>query len=188
MKILKFREKKSIFFEISKFSFVGLGVLWVPQALFLKIFGKFEKFRILFICLVFSYDETSLRYLDLNFSKNVPKRGGGHAKYVTFLGTYFFVPMMCTQAAPSSWKIRNFSENSPNFKRWLCLWGAHTGHAPNMKRSSKHELKTYFSPMVQFLMVTEMQIGLEHWIWGKMGIFENFVCKKVHLFSPSTLY
>ena len=77
-------------------SIVGLGVLWVSQALFLKIFGKFEKCKILFICLVFSYDETSLRYLDLNFSKNVPKRGGGvfHGKYVPFWGTYYFVPMI----------------------------------------------------------------------------------------------
>ena len=31
-------------FNFSKFSLVGLGVLGVPQALFFKIFGKFEKF------------------------------------------------------------------------------------------------------------------------------------------------
>ena len=31
-------------FKISKISFVGLGVFWVPQALFLKIFENFEKF------------------------------------------------------------------------------------------------------------------------------------------------
>ncbi len=33
------------FSKFSKFSFAGLGALWVRQALFSKIFGKFEKFK-----------------------------------------------------------------------------------------------------------------------------------------------
>ena len=39
-----------------KSSFAGLGVLWVRQALFLKIFEKFENFRRLSIPWAFSYD------------------------------------------------------------------------------------------------------------------------------------
>ena len=51
-----------------KISICGfLGVLWVLQALFLKIFEKFGNFRVRFIPLAFSYYECSSRYLELNF-------------------------------------------------------------------------------------------------------------------------
>ena len=95
-------------------------------------------------------------------------------------------PSMCTQKAPRALeKTENFFENSQIFKCWLCLLGAHTGHAPNVKRRSKYELKTYFSPMLQLLILMEIHIGLEDWILGEMGIFENFGCKKsINFLTP----
>ena len=47
--------------KVSKFPIFHLWVCvccGCPKPFFSKIFGKFEKFRILFICLVSSYDET----------------------------------------------------------------------------------------------------------------------------------
>ena len=61
--------------KFSKFHLRVLGVFWVSQALFLKIFENFETFKTLFISLVFSYDKYSLRYLGLNFAQN--SLGGG---------------------------------------------------------------------------------------------------------------
>ena len=49
---------------------MGLGAFWVCQALFSKIFGKLENFRILFIALVFSYHTCSLSYVAPKLSKN----------------------------------------------------------------------------------------------------------------------
>ena len=53
--------EKVNFFTFSKFSFAGLGVLWVPQALFFKIFEKFENFRNFSIPISFSLDKNSSR-------------------------------------------------------------------------------------------------------------------------------
>ena len=43
-----------------------LGTLLVPQALLMKIFEKFENFRILCVPSMVSYDKYSLRYLAIN--------------------------------------------------------------------------------------------------------------------------
>ena len=40
---MEFLKKKNKIFDFSKISFVVLGVFWVPKALFLKFFEKFEK-------------------------------------------------------------------------------------------------------------------------------------------------
>ena len=49
---------------------MGLGAFWVCQALFSKIFEKFENFKILFIPLVLSYHKCSLSYVGPKLSKN----------------------------------------------------------------------------------------------------------------------
>ena len=74
--------KRHIFALFSKSSFAGLGALWVRQALFSKIFEKFENFRILSIPWSFPLDKNSLTYWKVKVSeKSLFPKGGG-----TFLG------------------------------------------------------------------------------------------------------
>ena len=62
--------ENSIFFKIGTSLFVGLGVLLVRQALFLKIFENFENFRRLSIPWMFSYDLYFRRYTCLKSPEN----------------------------------------------------------------------------------------------------------------------
>ena len=49
---------------------MGLGAFWVCQALFSKLFRKFENLKTLSIPLVFSYHKCSLSYVGPKLSKN----------------------------------------------------------------------------------------------------------------------
>ena len=62
--------KSHIFAWFSKFSFAGLGALWVRQALFSKIFEKFENFRMLSKPWSFPLDKYLLTYWKVKVSEN----------------------------------------------------------------------------------------------------------------------
>ena len=89
--------KRHIFALFSKSSFAGLGALWVRQALFSKIFEKFEKFRIFFIPWPFSLDKNSLRYWKFKDGEKsifLPRGGVFFSVFFTFLGTRYYGPMI----------------------------------------------------------------------------------------------